>query len=32
VQECKNTLKNHTFINSCIIWEAVELKMVFYKH
>jgi hypothetical protein len=24
--------KNHTFLNSCVIWEAVELKMVFYKH
>jgi hypothetical protein len=30
-KECKNVLKNHTFLNSCIIWEAVELEMVFYK-
>jgi hypothetical protein len=28
----KNVQKNHTFLNSCIIWEAVELKVVFYKH
>jgi hypothetical protein len=31
-QECKNVQKNHTFLNSCIIWEAVVgLEILFYK-
>jgi hypothetical protein len=28
VQKCA---KNHTFLNSCIIWEAVGLEILFYK-